>query len=75
MKLLQQSIILNTKINGNNIILLDKKFFPFGIINIDGKMVDLIKEGSNIPNSKSEIFYTPYDDATSVKIDIYERFF
>ena len=69
---IQGSIILNTKINENNIILLDKIPFPFGIANIDGKMVDIIKEGADIPISKSKIFYTPYDDATSVKIDIYE---
>ena len=69
---IQGSIILNTNKKGKNMILLDKNPFPFGVANIEGKMVDLIKEGSDIPISITKDFYTPYDDATSVRISIYE---
>ena len=53
-------------------ILLNKIQFTFDAANIEGKMVDLIKQGSDIRISIIKDFYTPYDKATSVKNEINE---
>ncbi len=63
----------NKNINNiNKFNLFDCTPFNYGISNIDNQMVVILKKGTKIPISKTEIFLNSYDNQNNVSINIYE---